>query len=172
GRYLLISSSQPGGQPATLQGLWNRSLKPAWDSKYTININTEMNYWPAERTNLAEMHQPLFQMIREMSETGAVTARVMYGARGWMAHHNTDLWRATGPVDGAMWGIWNAGGAWLSQHLWEHYLYSGDKKFLEESYTILKGVAAFYVDFLVEHPKYKWLVVNPGTSPENAPGAH
>lgn len=172
GRYLLISSSQPGGQPATLQGLWNGSLKPAWDSKYTININTEMNYWPAERTNLAEMHQPLFQMIRELSETGAVTARAMYGARGWMAHHNTDLWRATGPVDGAMWGIWNAGGAWLSQHLWEHYLYSGDKKFLEESYAILKGVAAFYVDFLVEHPKYKWLVVNPGTSPENAPWAH
>lgn len=172
GRYLLISSSQPGGQPATLQGLWNGSLYPAWDSKYTININTEMNYWPAERTNLAEMHQPLFQMIREMSETGAVTARTMYGARGWMAHHNTDIWRATGPVDGATWGIWNAGGAWLSQHLWEHYLYSGDKKFLEDSYNILKGVASFYVDFLVEHPRYKWLVVNPGTSPENAPPAH
>lgn len=172
GRYLLISSSQPGGQPANLQGIWNHNLRPAWDSKYTININTEMNYWPAERTNLAELHEPLLRLVKEMSETGATTAKTMYGARGWVAHHNTDIWRATGPVDGAFWGIWNAGGGWTSQHLWEHYLYSGDKKYLDSVYPVLRGAALFYVDFLVEHPKYHWLVVNPGTSPENAPQAH
>jgi alpha-L-fucosidase 2 len=168
-RYLLISSSQPGGQPATLQGLWNDLMSPPWDSKYTININTEMNYWPAEKTNLPEMHQPLFQMVKELSEAGKETARVMYGARGWMAHHNTDLWRITGPVDRIFWGVWSMGGAWLSQHLWEHYLYSGDKKFLAEMYPVLKGAATFFVDDLVEEPTHKWLVVNPGTSPENAP---
>src|SRR5690606_37501192 len=169
GRYLLISSSQPGGQAANLQGIWNHRLNPAWDSKYTININAEMNYWPAERTNLAELHEPFLRMVREMAETGSETARTMYGARGWMAHHNTDIWRATGPVDGAFWGIWNGGGAWTSQHLWEHYLYGGDKEYLRSVYPILKGAAEFYVDFLVEHPANGWLVVNPGTSPENAP---
>lgn len=172
GRYLLICSSQPGGQPANLQGIWNGGLRPAWDSKYTININTEMNYWPAERTNLPEMHQPLFELIKDLSVTGKETARVMYGTRGWMAHHNTDIWRVTGGIDGAFWGLWNAGGAWLSQHLWEHYLYNGDKKFLASVYDVLKGPALFYADFLVEHPKYKWLVVNPGTSPENASRHH
>lgn len=172
GRYLLISSSQPGGQPANLQGIWNGSLRPAWDSKYTININTEMNYWPAERTNLPEMHQPLFDMIKDLSVTGKETAKTMYGTRGWMAHHNTDIWRVTGGIDGAFWGLWNGGGAWISQHLWEHYLYNGDKKFLSSVYDILKGPALFYVDFLVEHPKHKWLVVNPGTSPENASKHH
>jgi alpha-L-fucosidase 2 len=172
GRYLLISSSQPGGQPANLQGIWNDKIAPPWDSKYTININTEMNYWPAEKTNLPEMHEPLFQMIREIAETGKETARVMYGARGWVTHHNTDIWRITGPVDRIFWGIWSAGGAWLSQHLWEHYLYSGDKAFLQQAYPILKGAAMFYLDDLVEHPKYHWMVINPGTSPENAPKAH
>ncbi|MDR6197360.1 glycoside hydrolase family 95 protein [Siphonobacter sp. SORGH_AS_0500] len=172
GRYLLISSSQPGGQPANLQGVWNHRMRPPWDSKYTININTQMNYWPAEKTNLSEMHEPLFRMIRELAETGQETAKVMYGAGGWMAHHNTDLWRINGPVDGAFWGMWTAGGAWLSQHLWEHYLYNGDQKFLASAYPILKGAAQFYADFLVEHPKYHWLVVAPGTSPENAPQAH
>lgn len=172
GRYLLISSSQPGGQPANLQGIWNSRIRPPWDSKYTININAEMNYWPAEKTNLSELHEPFLQMVKDMSETGKETAKVMYGARGWVAHHNTDIWRATGAIDGAFWGAWAAGGAWTSQHLWEHYLYSGDTDFLASAYPALKGAAMFYVDFLVEHPKYKWLVVNPGMSPENAPKAH
>lgn len=172
GRYLLISSSQPGGQPANLQGIWNDKIKPPWDSKYTININAEMNYWPAEKTNLAELHAPFLQLVRDLSETGRETARVMYGARGWMAHHNTDIWRATGAVDGAFWGAWVSGGGWTSQHLWEHYLYNGDKSYLASVYPILKGAATFYADFLVEHPKYKWLVVNPDMSPENAPKAH
>lgn len=172
GRYLLISSSQPGGQPANLQGIWNNSLKPAWDSKYTININTEMNYWPAEKTNLSEMHQPLFEMVKDLSITGKETAKNMYGARGWIAHHNTDIWRITGAVDGAFWGLWTAGGAWLSLHLWEHYLYSGDKDFLISVYPILKGVALFYKDFLVKDPRNNYLVINPGNSPENAPKAH
>lgn len=172
GRYLLISSSHPGAQPANLQGIWNDRLNPPWDSKYTININAQMNYWPAEPTNLAELHEPFLRMVKELSETGAGTARSMYGARGWVAHHNTDIWRITGPVDGAFWGIWNGGGGWTSQHLWEHYLYSGNKRYLNTVYPILKGAATFYKDFLVAHPKYKWLVVNPGTSPENAPQAH
>ncbi|MBK8657256.1 MAG: glycoside hydrolase family 95 protein [Haliscomenobacter sp.] len=172
GRYLLICSSQPGGQPANLQGIWNSRINPPWDSKYTININAEMNYWPAEKTNLAELHEPLLEMVRELSLTGQETARVMYGARGWMAHHNTDIWRITGAVDGARWGVWLAGGAWLSQHLWEHYLYNGDQAFLASVYPVLKGAALFYADFLEEHPQYQWLVVNPGNSPENAPAAH
>ncbi|SFD93189.1 glycoside hydrolase family 95 protein [Flavobacterium phragmitis] len=172
GRYLLISSSQPGGQAANLQGIWNRSMTPAWDSKYTININTEMNYWPAEKTNLSEMHEPLLKMIQELSETGQETAKVMYGARGWMAHHNTDIWRVNGAVDGATWGVWNAGGGWLSQHVWEHYLYTGDIVYLKSAYEILKGAAAFYADFLVEDPRNGWLVVAPGNSPENTPKAH
>ncbi|MDP4262133.1 MAG: glycoside hydrolase family 95 protein [Bacteroidota bacterium] len=172
GRYLLISSSQPGGQPANLQGIWNNKLYPAWDSKYTININAEMNYWPAEKTNLAEMHEPFLQMVKELAVTGQQTAKDMYGARGWMAHHNTDIWRATGAVDGAFWGIWNQGGGWTSQHLWEHYLYNGDKAYLQSIYPILKSVATFYVDFLVEHPTSHWLVINPDMSPENAPRAH
>lgn len=172
GRYLLISASQPGGQPANLQGIWNDKIRPPWDSKYTININAQMNYWPAEKTALAELHEPFLQLVKDMSQTGQETARVMYGARGWMAHHNTDIWRATGAVDGAFWGCWSGGGGWTSQHLWEHYLYSGDKTYLASVYPILKGAATFYVDFLVEHPTYHWLVVNPGMSPENAPKAH
>lgn len=172
GRYLLISSSQPGGQPANLQGIWNDKINPPWDSKYTININAEMNYWPAEKTNLAEMHEPFLQMVKDMSVTGRHTARDMYSARGWMAHHNTDIWRVTGAVDGATWGVWSAAGGWTSQHLWEHYLYNGDTKFLASVYPVLKGAATFYVDFLIEHPTKKWLVINPDSSPENAPVAH
>ncbi len=172
GRYLLISSSQPGGQPATLQGIWNNKMYPPWDSKYTININTEMNYWPAEKTNLSEMTEPLIKMVKELSVTGMKTAKDMYGAGGWMAHHNTDIWRINGGVDGAFWGLWPNGGGWLSQHLWEHYLYNGDKKFLESVYPVLKGAAMFYADYLIEHPKYHWLVICPDESPENAPAAH
>ncbi|MDR6562456.1 MULTISPECIES: glycoside hydrolase family 95 protein [unclassified Arcicella] len=172
GRYLLISSSNSGGQPANLQGIWNEKMFPSWDSKYTININTQMNYWPAEKTNLSEMHEPLFKMIKELSETGQETARTMYGSRGWVAHHNTDLWRITGPVDRIFWGVWSMGGAWLCQHLWERYLYTGDKGYLAEIYPILKGGALFFVDDLVEDPRNKYLVINPGTSPENAPAAH
>ncbi|MCP9755802.1 glycoside hydrolase family 95 protein [Lacihabitans sp. CCS-44] len=173
GRYLLISSSQPGGQPANLQGIWNHRINPPWDSKYTININAEMNYWPAEKTNLSELHEPFLKMVQELSITGQKTAKDMYGARGWMAHHNTDIWRATGAIDGAFWGMWTAGGGWVSQHLWEHYLYTGDKAFLASAYPALKGAAQFYADFLIPHPqKNNWLVVNPGNSPENAPVAH
>lgn len=172
GRYLLISSSQPGGQPSTLQGIWNKDLYPAWDSKYTININTEMNYWPAEKTNLSELHLPLIEMVKELSQTGERTAYQMYGAKGWMAHHNTDIWRVTGSVDGAFWGLWPNGGGWLSTHLWEHYLYTGDKKYLASVYPILKGAAMFYQTYLIKHPKYPWLVVCPDESPENAPAIH
>lgn len=167
GRYLLISSSQPGTQPANLQGIWNDQLSPSWDSKYTVNINTEMNYWPAEVTNLSELHEPLFSMLKDLSVTGKESAQKMYGARGWNMHHNTDIWRITGPVDGAFYGMWPMGGAWLSQHLWEHYLFTGDKKFLKEVYPILKGVALFYVDVLQEEPANNWLVVVPSMSPEN-----
>ncbi len=172
GRYLLISSSQPGGQPATLQGIWNHELFPPWDSKYTININTEMNYWPAEKTNLSEMTAPLIQMVKDLSITGKETAKDMYSAQGWMAHHNTDIWRINGAVDGAFWGVWSNGGGWLSQHLWEHYLYNGDKTYLASVYAVLKGAARFYSDYLIEHAKYHWLVLCPDMSPENAPDAH
>ena len=172
GRYLLISSSQPGGQPANLQGIWNNRMRPPWDSKYTININAEMNYWPAEKTNLSELHQPFLEMVKDMSVTGQQTAKDMYGTRGWVAHHNTDIWRTTGAVDGALWGVWSAAGGWTCQHLWEHYLYNGDKNFLSSIYPVLKGASTFYVDFLIEHPRYHWLVINPDMSPENAPAAH
>jgi alpha-L-fucosidase 2 len=168
GRYLLISSSRPGSQPANLQGIWNDSLFPPWGSKYTININTEMNYWPAETTNLAECAEPLFAMIKDLSETGAKMARDQYGASGWVTHHNTDLWRATGPIDGARWGMWPTGGAWLCQHLWEHYLFSGDREFLARAYPLMKGSAQFFLDTLVTEPTHHWLVTSPSISPENA----
>ncbi|UII35099.1 glycoside hydrolase family 95 protein [Fulvivirga ulvae] len=167
GRYLLISSSQPGTQPANLQGIWNQEIAPPWDSKYTVNINTEMNYWPAEITNLSELHQPLFSMIKDLSVTGKQSAHEMYGARGWNMHHNTDIWRITGPIDGAFYGMWPMGGAWLTQHLWQHYLFTGDTGFLEEVYPVLKGIALFYVDVLQEEPSHHWLVVTPSMSPEN-----
>jgi alpha-L-fucosidase 2 len=172
GRYLLISSSRPGGQPANLQGIWNDQLYPAWDSKYTVNINTEMNYWPSEVTNLSEMNDPLVQMVRELSETGKQTAKDMYGANGWVLHHNTDIWRINGPVDGAFWGMWPMGGAWLSQHLFYKYEYNGDKEYLKSVYPVLKEASRFFLDFLVEEPSHKWLVVCPSVSPENAPSVH
>ncbi|MDT0645145.1 glycoside hydrolase family 95 protein [Zunongwangia sp. F260] len=167
GRYLLISSSRPGGQPANLQGIWNHQLSPPWDSKYTVNINTEMNYWPAEVTNLSELHHPLFTMIKELSETGQESAKEMYNARGWNMHHNTDLWRVTGIIDGGFYGMWPMGGAWLTQHIWQHYLFTGDEEFLEEYYPVLKSIAQFYADVLQEEPENGWLVVAPSMSPEN-----
>ena len=170
GRYLLIASSQPGGQAATLQGLWNKDVVPIWDSKYTININTEMNYWPAEDANLSELAEPLFRLIDDLSHTGRETARTMYGASGWCAHHNTDIWRSTGMVDGAFWGAWPNGGAWLTTHLWEHYLYTGDRQFLRRAYPALRGAADFYRTFLVPHPQYGWMVTCPTVSPEHGPG--
>jgi len=169
GRYLLISASQKGGQPANLQGIWNDKMSPPWGSKYTININTEMNYWPSEETNLAEMHEPLIEMVKELSQSGRETAKVMYGSGGWVAHHNTDLWRITGPVDGIYSAMWPMGGAWLSRHLWVKYLYGGDKKYLQSVYPALREAAQFYLDFLVEEPVHHWLVVAPSMSPENAP---
>ncbi len=170
GRYLLISSSQAGGQPANLQGLWNDKQDAPWDSKYTININAEMNYWPSEVCNLTETNTPFFSMIRDLSETGAKTATTMYGCGGWVAHHNTDLWRIAGPVDGAFWGMYPNGGAWLATHLWQHYLYTGDTAFLREWYPVIKGTADFYLDFMVPHPNYNnWLVVTPSVSPEQGP---
>ena len=168
GRYLLICSSQPGGQPANLQGIWNESLTPPWDSKYTTNINAEMNYWPAEVTNLSELHEPFITMVKELAQTGSETARLMYDADGWVLHHNTDIWRITGPVDFAASGMWPTGGAWVCRHLWEHYLYTGDKDFLAEVYPVMKGAAEFLADFMIEEPEHGWLVVSPSTSPENA----
>ncbi len=153
GRYLLIASSRPGSQPANLQGIWNESKTPPWDSKWTININTEMNYWPAEMTNLAECHRPLFDALEDLSQTGATVARQHYGARGWVVHHNFDLWRGAAPINDANHGIWVTGGAWLCQHLWWHYLYSGDEEFLADTaYPLMRGAALFFVDYLVEDP--------------------
>lgn len=169
GRYLLISSSQPGGQPANLQGIWNKDLLAPWDGKYTVNINLQMNYWPAEVANLSECHLPLMQMLKDLSESGRETARVMYGCRGWVLHHNTDIWRCTGMVDKAFWGMWPNGGAWLCQHLWQHYLYTGDREFLKEVFPIMKGASDFFLDFLVVHPRYGWLVTCPSSSPEHGP---
>ena len=167
GRYLLIASSRPGGQPANLQGLWNDDVNPAWGSKYTININTEMNYWPAEVANLAECHEPLFDLLEELREPGRLSARAHYGARGFVAHHNTDLWRATTPVDGARWGLWPMGAAWLSTHLLEHYAFAGDPAFLRKAYPVMKEASEFLLDFLVEDEQGR-LVTNPSHSPENA----
>ena len=169
GRYLLISSSQPGGQAANLQGVWNDNRNAPWDSKYTININTEMNYWPAEVTNLSQNAEPLFSLVKDLSETGAKTASEMYGCRGWMAHHNTDIWRIAGPVDGAFWGMFPNGGAWLSTHLWQHYLYTGDKAFLRQWYPVLKGAAEFYLDYMQPLPGTQWKVTVPSVSPEQGP---
>ncbi len=167
GRYLLISSSQPGGQPANLQGIWNDMLAPPWESKYTMNINAEMNYWPAELTNLSEMHEPFIEMAKELSVTGAATAKIMYNAKGWVLHHNTDIWRITGPIDNSTSGMWPTGGAWVCQDLWERYLYTGDKKYLNEIYPIMKGATEFFLDFMVQDPNSGYLVVVPSNSPEN-----
>ncbi len=168
GRYLLISSSRPGGQPANLQGLWNDQVKPPWDSKWTVNINTEMNYWPAEVANLSECHEPLFTMIEDLVVSGRKTAREHYGCRGWVLHHNTDLWRGTAPINAANHGIWVTGGAWLCHHLWEHFLYSGDREFLaRRAYPIMKEASLFFADFLVKEARTGWLISTPSNSPEN-----
>ncbi|HWD39521.1 MAG TPA: glycoside hydrolase family 95 protein [Fimbriimonas sp.] len=167
GRYLMIACSRKGGHPATLQGLWNDSLTPPWGSKYTININTEMNYWPAETCGLSECHEPLFEMLHQVAETGAHTARTLYNAKGWVCHHNTDGWRGASPIDGADWGMWPTGGAWLSTHIWQHYLFTGDKSALRRHYPVLKGAAEFFLDTLVEYPGKGWLVTCPSASPEN-----
>lgn len=169
GRYLLISSSQPGTQPANLQGIWNAQVRPPWHCRYTVNINTEMNYWPAEVCNLSELHEPLIRMVAELSKTGSVTAREMYGCRGWVCHHNTDIWRMSGAVDHAYSGDWPMSGAWLCQHLWQHYLYRADRQFLSQVYPYMKGAAEFFVDFLVEDPRTGYQVVCPSVSPENSP---
>ena len=169
GRYLMICASQPGGQPSTLQGVWNDKMNAPWDSKYTININTEMNYWISDVGNLPETTEPLFSMLSDLSKTGAVTAQQMYGCNGWVAHHNTDIWRITGPVDGTFWGMFPTGGAWLSTHIWQHYLFTGDKDFLRQYYPVMKGAADFLLDYMQVHPKYGWLMTVPTVSPEHGP---
>ena len=168
GRYLLIASSRGEGQPANLQGLWNDQNQPAWDSKYTVNINTEMNYWPAESTAVPETQEPLFQALKDIAQAGANVAREHYNARGWVLHHNFDLWRGSAPINHSNHGIWPSGGAWLCQNLWQHYLYSGDEAFLRETaYPLLRGAARFFADVLVETPDGKWLISGPSNSPEN-----
>ncbi len=168
GRYLMISGSRPGTQPLNLQGIWNEHTAPPWGSKYTVNMNTNMNYWPAEVCNLSECHDPLFSMLEDLSVTGGKIAREHYGCRGWVLHHNTDIWRGAAPVDGALWGMWVGGSGWLSAHLWEHYLFTGDVDFLRlRGYPLMKGAARFYLDYLVEHPTKGWLVTCPSNSPEN-----
>ena len=168
GRYLLISSSRPGSQPATLQGVWNDRMLPPWDSKYTININTEMNYWPAEITNLSEMTEPLIKMVEDISETGKKIAKEHYNMNGWVTHHNTDLWRGAAPINHSNHGIWPTGGAWLSQHLWWHYLFTGDKEYLKnKAYPILREASVFFSEYLVPDPNHQeWLVSGPSNSPE------
>ena len=170
GRYLLICSSRPGTQPANLQGIWNPRMNPSWESKYTTNINVEMNYWPAESGNLAECVEPLEGLIRDVAGgPGIEVARKEYNAGGWVLHQNTDIWRAAAPMDGSFWGTWAMGGAWLCSHLWEHYLYDPNEAYQRKVYPLLKGSAEFFLDTLVEEPQHKWLVTCPSTSPENAP---
>ncbi|RKN17699.1 glycosyl hydrolase family 95 catalytic domain-containing protein [Streptomyces radicis] len=166
GRYLLIASSRPGTQPANLQGIWNDLMSPPWDSKYTINANLPMNYWPADTANLSECYGPVFDMIDDLAVTGARTAEAQYGAGGWVTHHNTDAWRGTSVVDGAFWGMWQTGGAWLATLVWDHYLFTGDIEFLRSRYPAVKGAAQFFLDTLVEEPELGWLVTNPSNSPE------
>ena len=169
GRYLLIASSRPGTQAANLQGIWNDMANPWWDSKYTVNINLPMNYWLAESANLSELTGPLRQLIQDVSVTGASVAKEHWGAEGWVLHQNTDIWRATAPMDGPSWGAWPVGGAWLTTHLWEHYLFTEDEDYLREVYPLLKGAVVFLSDILVEHPENGWLVTAPSNSPENFP---
>ena len=166
GRYMLVASSREGSEPANLQARWNQDLLPNWGSKYTININTEMNYWPAEVTNLSECTGPLFRLIEELAENGAKTAGIYYGAGGWVAHHNSDLWRGTAPVYAAQYGMWPVGGVWLCQHIWEHYLYTGDIGFLRKYYPVMKGSAQFLLDIMTLHPEYNYLVIPFSISPE------
>jgi alpha-L-fucosidase 2 len=169
GRYLLISSSRPGTEAANLQGIWNQDSNPWWDSKYTVNINLPMNYWPAEVGNLPELTEPLFDLVEEASEAGRSVAERHWGARGWVLHQNTDLWRATAPMDGPSWGAWPVGGAWLLYNLWEHYVFEPDEDYLESLYPMMRGSVQFFLDILVEHPRYGWLVTVPSNSPENFP---
>lgn len=169
GRYILISSSRPGTQPANLQGIWNDDMNPAWDSKYTTNINAQMNYWAVDSANLGELSQPFFQMINELTDQGTQVAREHYGAGGWVVHQNTDIWRVAAPMDGPSWGTFTVGGAWLCTHLWEHFEYTQDKEFLDKNYLLIEGSVKFFIDYLVPHPNGKWLVTNPSTSPENFP---
>jgi alpha-L-fucosidase 2 len=169
GRYLMIGSSRPGTEPANLQGIWNDNMNPSWDSKYTTNINTEMNYWAVESGNLSECAEPLIRMVRELTDQGTQVAKEHYGARGWVFHQNTDLFRVAAPMDGPTWGTFTVGGAWLCTHLWEHYLYTLDHNFLNEAFPLIEGSVQFFMDFLVPHPNGKWLVTNPSTSPENFP---
>jgi alpha-L-fucosidase 2 len=167
GRYLLIASSRAGGQPANLQGLWNDSNTPPWDSKYTVNINTEMNYWLAEPANLAELTEPLFHLLRDVAVTGRSTAREHYGAQGWVLHHNTDLWRGTAPINASNHGIWPTGGAWLAQHLAMHWEFGGDRAFLRDTaYAVMRGSAIFFLDQLSVDPRSGRLVSGPSNSPE------
>jgi len=166
GRYMLVSGSRDGSEPLNLQARWNQELLPNWGSKYTININTQMNYWPAEVTNLSECAGPLFSLIKDLSENGAQTAKLYYNAGGWVAHHNTDLWRGTAPVDAARYGMWPVGGVWLCQHIWEHWLYTGDIEFLREYYPVMKGSAQFLMDIMTVHPEYDYLVIPFSMSPE------
>ncbi len=165
-RYLMISSSRPGGQPANLQGIWNNKLNPPWDSKWTVNINAEMNYWPVEVTNLSECHEPFFNMIKEVSQSGAIVAKEHYNADGWVLHHNTDIWRGAAPINASNHGIWVTGGAWISSHLWEHYLFTQDKEFLARYYPVMKGAALFFTEFLVKDPATGYLISTPSNSPE------
>lgn len=169
GRYLLISSSRPGTQAANLQGIWNDKQNPSWDSKYTTNINLEMNYWPVESGNLSDCAEPLITLVEELTDQGRQVAREHYGARGWVFHQNTDIWRVAAPMDGPTWGTFTVGGAWLVTHLWEHYLYTLDQEYLKKVYPVMKGSVDFFMDFLVEHPDGEWLVTNPSNSPENPP---
>ncbi|MGJ8715620.1 MAG: glycosyl hydrolase family 95 catalytic domain-containing protein [Maribacter stanieri] len=169
GRYLMIVGSRPGTQPLNLQGIWNGTVNPSWCSKYTININIQMNYWVAEVCNLSEFHEPLLKMVEELQDPGKNTAQTHYKANGWVTHHNTDLWRGTAPVDGAQWGMWPTGGAWLCQHLWEHYQYTGDEEFLKKAYPIMKGASEFFFDTLVENEDGK-LITSPSISPEHSHG--
>jgi alpha-L-fucosidase 2 len=164
----MISASRKGTQPSNLQGIWNKDLKPAWGSKYTTNINTEMNYWPAEVSNLSECQEPLFKLVEECAETGVNVAREHYGAEGWVLHHNTDLWRGTAPINHSNHGMWVSGSGWLSHHLWEHYLFTRDLDFLRErAYPVMKGAATFYSHYLVEDSATGWLISTPSNSPEN-----
>ena len=169
GRYILISSSRPGTQPANLQGIWNNSMNPSWDSKYTTNINLQMAYWPVESGNLSELSNPLTKMVKEITDQGAEVAKEHYGAHGWVLHQNTDIWRVAAPMDGPTWGTFTVGGAWLTTHLWEHYLFTLNKDYLKEVYPVMKGCVEFFMDFLIEHPNGKWLITSPSTSPENPP---
>jgi alpha-L-fucosidase 2 len=169
GRYLLISSSRPGTEAANLQGIWNENMNPSWDSKYTANINLQMNYWPVESGNLSDCAEPLTRLVKELTNQGSQVAKEHYGAKGWVFHQNTDIWRVAAPMDGPTWGTFTVGGAWLCNQLWDHYLYTLDRNYLKEIYPVIKGSVEFFMDFLVPHPNGKWLVTNPSNSPENPP---